>query len=53
MGRLPEGLVFVDNGDGTGTISGTPTTAGTTTVRVRATNEVSRPSVQELTLTIG
>ena len=27
-GTLPEGLSFVDNGDGTATVSGTPTSAG-------------------------
>ena len=46
-GRLPAGLAFVDNGDGTGTISGTPTTAGTVMVRVRATNEVSPQATQD------
>ncbi|WP_028645572.1 glycoside hydrolase family 3 C-terminal domain-containing protein [Nocardioides sp. URHA0020] len=52
-GKLPAGLAFVDNGDGTGTISGTPTTAGTVVVRVRAANEVSPPVAQDLTVTVG
>jgi beta-glucosidase len=52
-GRLPSGLTFVDNGDGTGTISGTPAAAGTFRVRVRATNEVSPQAVQDLTITVG
>jgi len=51
-GVLPGGLRFVDNGDGTGTISGTPTSTGTTTVRIRATNEVSPAATQVLTLTV-
>lgn len=37
-GSLPPGLVFADNGDGTATVSGTPTTAGAWTVTVTATN---------------
>jgi beta-glucosidase len=53
VGKLPAGLTFTDAGDGTGTISGTPTAAGTYTVRIRATNEVSPPATQELTLTVG
>jgi len=52
-GKLPAGLTFADNGDGTGTISGTPTAAGTTTVRVRATNEVSPAAAQEVTITVS
>lgn len=53
VGKLPAGLTFTDRGDGTGTISGTPTAAGTFTVQVRASNEVSPTAVQELTLTVG
>jgi beta-glucosidase len=52
-GKLPAGLTFIDHGDGTGTISGTPTAQGTYTVRLRATNEVSPPATQELTITVG
>jgi len=42
-GKLPKGLKFVDNGDGTGTISGTPTSTkhksalGAHTITLRAT----------------
>ena len=53
VGALPAGLTFTDRGDGTGTLSGTPTTAGTYTVQVRASNEVSPTAVQKLTLTVG
>ncbi|CAB4953695.1 unannotated protein [freshwater metagenome] len=36
-GSLQRGLIFVDNGDGTATISGTPTQLGRRTIKVRAT----------------
>ena len=36
-GTLQRGLIFVDNGDGTATISGTPTLLGRRTIKVRAT----------------
>lgn len=51
-GTLPAGLTFTDNGDGTGTLSGTPTDSGTVTVQVRAANEVSPAATQELTITV-
>ena len=37
-GPLPPGLALTDQGDGTATLAGTPTSAGVTTVRVKATN---------------
>jgi hypothetical protein len=37
-GSLQRGLIFVDNGDGTATISGTPTVLSRRTIRVRATS---------------
>lgn len=48
-GDLPDGLTFVDNGDGTGTISGTPTSSasGDTTVTVTAANGVITPATPE------
>jgi beta-glucosidase len=52
-GKLPDGLTFTDNGDGTGTISGTPTATGTFTVQVRASNQVSPAASQQLTITVG
>jgi hypothetical protein len=36
-GSLQRGLIFVDNGDGTATISGTPTLLGRRTIKVKAT----------------
>jgi hypothetical protein len=35
--RLPAGLTFTDHGDGTGTISGAPTTKNAKTVKVNLT----------------
>src|SRR5664280_499629 len=37
-GALPSGLTFVNNGNGTATISGTPTTASASTLSLTATN---------------
>ncbi len=37
-GALPPGLTFTDNGNGTATISGTPTAAGTSALSFTATN---------------
>ena len=45
-GTLPAGLAFVDNGDGTATISGTPRAgvAGSYNVTVNATNDLTDPA---------
>ena len=52
-GALPGGLHFTDNGDGTGTISGTPSalTGGSYNVQITATNGVAGSPVME-TITI-
>ena len=39
-GALPAGITLVDNGDGTANLAGTPTTAGTYTLTITATNGV-------------
>ena len=55
-GALPSGLTFVDNGNGTATLSGTPLasgTAGVYTITVTAHNGVGADSVQTFTITIG
>ena len=52
-GTLPAGLHLSDNGDGTATISGTPSKAGTRTVTVVARNRVSPAAKQQLTLTVN
>lgn len=45
VGTLPAGLTFTDNGDGTGTISGTPSgPGGVFAVTVTATNEAGSDS---------
>lgn len=53
-GTLPTGLSFVDNGDGTGTISGTPTgsASGVYTVTITASNGIGAPATQTFTFTI-
>lgn len=43
-GTLPAGLTFVDNGDGTATISGTPTAGGQAALTVQAVNAVATAS---------
>ena len=53
IGRLPDGLSFTDNGDGTGTISGTATTDGTYPVTVVAQNSTSPKESQPLTITVS
>ncbi|MCW2755732.1 MAG: hypothetical protein JWQ32_3143 [Marmoricola sp.] len=51
---LPSGLTFVDNGDGTATLSGTPAagTGGTYTVHITADNGVGSADIQAFTITV-
>ncbi|RNL62175.1 S-layer family protein [Nocardioides marmoriginsengisoli] len=51
---LPSGVTFVDNGDGTGTLAGTPgaNTGGVHAITVKATNEAGSDS-KVITLTIN
>ena len=51
---LPSGVTYVDNGNGTGTLSGTPAsgTQGTTTITFTATNSLGSTS-QTFTLTVA
>ena len=53
-GALPTGLAFHDNGDGTGTLSGTPAagTSGEYNLAVKAHNGVGTDSTQNFTLTV-
>ena len=51
-GTLPAGLSFHDNGNGTATISGTPTSPGTVTLTLTAANGVGTNATQTLVLTI-
>jgi hypothetical protein len=52
-GALPSGVSFTDNGNGTATISGTPTSgsAGSYAIAVTASNRVGSPAAQSFTLT--
>jgi hypothetical protein len=54
-GALPGGLQFVDNGNGTATLSGTPAagTGGSRTLTLTATNGVGSPGTQSFTLNIN
>jgi hypothetical protein len=51
-GTLPSGVTFVDNGDGTASLSGTPASNGTYPITIRATNGVSPNASQSFTLTV-
>ena len=54
VGTLPNGLVLVDNGNGTATISGTPAvgSAGTYPVTIVANNNIGTVAEQNLVLTV-
>ncbi|MDE3108718.1 MAG: putative Ig domain-containing protein, partial [Acidobacteriota bacterium] len=54
-GALPTGVTFVDNGNGTGTLAGTPAsgTAGNYPITFTPNNGVGSPAAQSFTLTIG
>ncbi len=51
-GTLPNGVGFVDNGNGTGTLSGTPTNSGTFPITFTATNTAGN-ATQNFTLTVS
>ncbi|OWK41907.1 Fibronectin type III domain protein [Fimbriiglobus ruber] len=53
-GTLPTGITFVDNGDGTATLAGTPAAGagGTYTLTVTAANGVTPDATQAFTLTV-
>jgi len=52
---LPSGVTFLDNGDGTGTLSGTPAlgTVNTYAITFTATIPSSATAPQSFTLTVG
>jgi hypothetical protein len=52
-GALPAGVSFTDNGDGTATLAGTPTAAGTFPITITATNGVAPDGSQSFTLTVN
>ena len=53
-GALPAGVTFVDNGDGTATLSGTPTagSAGVYPLTITAANGATPSAVKTFTLTV-
>jgi hypothetical protein len=54
-GQLPSGVAFLDNGNGTATLSGTPgaLTFGIYPLSITASNGISPAAVQTFTLTVG
>ena len=52
-GTLPAGVTFADNGNGTATLAGTPTTGGTYKFTITATNGVIPDAIQKFTLTVN
>ena len=52
-GTLPAGMSFDDNGDGTATLSGTPTATGSYSLPVTAANGVDPDATQTLTVVVG
>jgi uncharacterized repeat protein (TIGR01451 family) len=54
-GALPSGVTFVDNGDGTATLTGTPAagTHGNYTLTITAHNGVGSDATQSFTLTVS
>lgn len=51
-GSLPAGVTFTDNGDGTATISGTPTASGNFPITITASNGSGPDATQPFTLTV-
>jgi hypothetical protein len=51
-GALPAGVTFVDNKNGTGTLSGSPSVSGIFPISFTAQNGVGAPSVLPFTLTV-
>jgi len=54
-GSLPSGVTFVDDGNGTATLAGTPATgtSGTYALTITASNGVGSPDNQSFTLTVN
>ena len=51
-GALPSGVTFVDDGNGTATLAGTPATGGSFPLTIKASNGVSPNANQSFTLTV-
>ncbi len=52
-GALPTGVTFTDNGNGNGTLSGTPGTQGTFPITFTAHNGIGTDAMQNFTLTVN
>jgi len=52
-GALPPGVTFTDNGDGTGTLAGTPSSDGSFPITFTASNGVGAAAVQSFTLIVN
>ena len=52
-GALPAGINFTDNGNGTATLSGTPTVSGPFNVNINADNGVLPVATQAFKLTVN
>jgi hypothetical protein len=52
-GTLPTGVTFVDNGNATATIAGTPSTSGSYSLTITAHNTATPDAVQTFLLTVG
>jgi hypothetical protein len=52
MGTLPAGLSFTDNGNGSGTISGSPGTPGTYNLTFKARNGVQPKALQPFSIIV-
>jgi hypothetical protein len=53
VGTLPAGLTYLDQGNGTALISGTPTATGTTNLAITAANGITPAATQTLSLVVG
>jgi hypothetical protein len=53
IGALPGGILFTDNHNGTGTLSGTPSTCGTFPISFTASNGIGADATQSFTLTVS
>jgi len=51
-GVLPTGVTFIDNGNGTATLSGTPANGGSFPIIITADNGVAPPAIQSFILTV-
>jgi len=52
-GTLPSGVSFVNNGNGTATLSGSPATSGVFPLTITASNGITPNATQNFTLTVG